>query len=60
MLMFRATEEQFDIEIEGWDLMEVFDEISETLDRVFRDYKHEPRVLSEAEEWARYSLWLRP
>lgn len=38
MLMFRATEEQFDIEIEGWDLMEVFDEISETLDRVFRDY----------------------
>ena len=55
----KATEEQFDIGKSGWDLMKVFDEISDTLDRLLRDSKHEAKILSERERRARYSLWLR-
>jgi hypothetical protein len=37
----RASEEQFDIKKDGWDLMKVFDELGDTLDRLLRDSKHE-------------------
>jgi hypothetical protein len=51
-----TTEEQFDIEKDGWDLMIVFDELSDALDRVLRDSKHEPKSLSKEEKLIRYSL----
>lgn len=54
-----ATDEQFDVRKDGWDLMRVFDEISDALDRLLRDSKHEAKALSEEEKRARYSLWLR-
>ncbi len=55
----KATEEQFDVRKDGWDLMRVFDEIGDALDRLLRDSKHKARALSEEEMRTRYSLRLR-
>jgi CBS domain-containing protein len=55
----KVSEEQFNVEKDGWDLMIVFDEVSEALDRIFRDSKHKIRVLKEEEKIARYSFYLR-
>ena len=37
-----SAEEQFIAEVDGWDLLQVFDELCETLDRALRKSKHEP------------------
>jgi ribosome-associated translation inhibitor RaiA len=55
----KATEEQFDIDKDGWDLMRVFDELSDALDRVLRESKHEPESLSKEEKLFRHSLWFK-
>jgi len=56
----KTTEEQFDVEKDGWDLLKVFDELSDVLDRVLRESKHEPKSLSKEEKLIRHSLWFRP
>ncbi|MFQ6053047.1 MAG: HPF/RaiA family ribosome-associated protein [Candidatus Bathyarchaeia archaeon] len=38
-----SAEEQVLAEAEGWDLLQVFDELCETLDKALRKSKHEPR-----------------
>jgi acetoin utilization protein AcuB len=52
----KATEEKFHIKREGWDLMAVFDEISDILDRFIRDAKHEPEKITRREKLIRFSM----
>jgi len=54
-----ATEERFDVSKEGWDLMAVFDQVGDALDRFLRDSKHEPKPLSEEERSIRFSMRMR-
>lgn len=42
----QASSEMFFVEKGGWDLLRVFDEACNALDRVFRDAKHEPKHVS--------------
>jgi len=42
----QASSEMFFVEKSGWDLLRVFDEACNALDRVFRDAKHEPKHVS--------------
>lgn len=42
----QASSEMFFVEKSGWDLLRVFDEACNALDKVFRDAKHEPKHVS--------------
>jgi len=52
--------ERFAVKEEGYDLLRVFDELCDALDRVMRDSKHEPRRLSEEERLKRLSYMRGP
>jgi hypothetical protein len=55
-----ATEERFNISKVGWDPIVVFNDISQSLDRVLRDSKHEPKKLTKRQLGIRYLLREKP
>lgn len=56
----KATDERFHLKKEGWDPYNLFDELSEALDRVLRESKHEPRGESRTQKRIRFSLRRKP
>jgi CBS domain-containing protein len=55
-----ATEERFSIRKEGWDLVKVFDEINEPLDRALTESKHIPQPQSRRMKRIRFALREKP
>jgi ribosome-associated translation inhibitor RaiA len=56
----KATEERFSIRKEGWDLVKVFDEINEPLDRALTESKHAPQPQSRRMKRIRFALREKP
>ena len=56
----KATNERFAFKNEGWDIINIFDKVSETLDRMMTESKHQPRKLSDTQKRIRYALRERP
>ena len=56
----KATEERINIRKEGWDLVKVFDEINEPLDRALTESKHTPQPQSKRMKRIRFALRERP
>jgi CBS domain-containing protein len=56
----RATDERFSFKREGWDVINIFDDVSETLNRLLTESKHKPRGMSRTQKRMRYSLRDKP
>ena len=56
----KATNERFAFKKEGWDVINIFDEISDALDRLLTESKHKPRGRSPTQKLIRFSLREKP
>jgi CBS domain-containing protein/ribosome-associated translation inhibitor RaiA len=56
----KGTNERFSFKREGWDVLNVFDEVGEILDRLLTESKHKPRGISRTNKRIRYSLREKP
>jgi CBS domain-containing protein/ribosome-associated translation inhibitor RaiA len=56
----KLADKRFAFKREGWDVINIFDEISETLDRLLRESKHKPRGMSKTQKRIRFALRQKP
>lgn len=56
----KASNERFSFKKEGWDIINIFDKVSETLDRLLTESKHLPQKLSKEQKMIRYALRQKP
>ncbi len=59
-VLSKATNERFSFKHEGWDIINLFDKVSETFDRMMTESKHQPRERSETQKRIKYALRERP
>jgi predicted transcriptional regulator len=56
----KATKERFAFKREGWDVINIFDEVGDTLNRILTESKHEPRGMSKTQKRIKFALRDKP